>query len=137
MTKTFVSLLIAYLLSIIAGFISILITLLLFNNFNGENIAFVLIGWLIYILFISVISSITLFLPIAIIDKKKIQENSFTNLMSRYLPIITLPLSSLLSLTFFYTIIGSSTREAFTTMILSAFSASFVGLWAFIKKIKS
>ena len=138
MKKTFTSLLIAYLMSIVAGFLSILITLLLFSNYYGETdeILFSILGRTFLNFLIAFFLCLTVFLPISLFDKEKIQKSSFEEAIRRYSPIITLPLSILFCLVLFSNF-SPSDYNFFITVILTTFCLSYVGLWTFIKRIKS
>lgn len=138
MTKTFTSILSAYLISVIAGFLSILIILLLFINYYGEtnDLFFSILGRTFLSFFLSFILCVTVLLPISIIDKGTIQKSTWEELIKRYLPIITLPLSILFCFALFSDG-NQSDHYFFITALLTTFCQSYVGLWVFIKRIKS
>ena len=138
MAKIFSSLLTAYIKSSIAGFLCILM-LNLFADYDlepGDEIAFYIAGQTFLNFFISFLLCLIVFLPIAVFDKERIEKNSFEELVSWYLPIITLPLAFLFCLILFSET-NQSEHHFLKTIILAMFCFSYVGLWTFIKKLKS
>src|SRR5262245_29397304 len=76
-------------------------------------------------------------LPIGIIDRKAIEEKTAVVLIKRYLPIITLPLSILFACLLFADY-NLPEDHYYPLIILSnIIFICYVGLWKFIKHIKS
>ena len=131
--KIFMSLLKTYFFSFFGGILSLLtILLLLDNNLYSEDFSiWILIGIFLNV-FIPFLFCLVFLLPIAIIENKKIQEREFLELIKRYLPIITIPLSVL-----FCIILFQDDDYFFIIILLNIYCICCIGLWTFLRKLKS
>jgi hypothetical protein len=124
----------------LGGMLSLLIASILFSNritsaSEDDTSICIMLG-----IFIDVVGPFffcTLFLlPLAAIEKRKIEESPFINLIKRYTPILTLPFGVLFF--FVFTSYNHESDKSFLlTTVTNIFGICAFSLWSFIKQIKS
>jgi hypothetical protein len=127
------------------GFIGGMLSLLLTGIFFAQNLSSekdstlgecVAIGIIIDV-FLPFFFCLGFLLPLAIIEKEKMEEKSFLDLIKRYTPILTVPFGAL----FFWVLLDSCNDEIdkyfFLVTLINIFSICVFCLVFFLKKIKS
>jgi hypothetical protein len=144
--RTFISLLTSFSAGFFGGFLCTglftAICCALFNNndFDGFELAFTFIGIGVFVNgIICFLLCILIYLPICIFDKKHITNSSFRELLTRYTPIVIIPLSIIYFCMYllFQHDMDKDMLRIFLLSTLSAFSVSYISLIVFTKVIKS
>lgn len=123
--------------SLLLGFVAIILCSM-YNQFHdGGGELFFMILFLTALNFFLVFGFVVVFLiPLSRIEKKRIETDQPIELLRRYLPIIVLPITLFYSL-----IIGSevnaTTAAFFFTIGIVVIAQFSVGLWTFLKTLKS
>lgn len=125
----------------LGGMLSLLIASILFSN-RGTLVAAedtsicIMLG-----IFIDVVGPFffcTFFLlPLAVIEKRKMEGKPFIDLIKRYTPILTLPFGVLIFFVLFTSYNHESDRSFLLTAVTNIFGICAFSLWSFIKQIKS
>ena len=87
--------------------------------------------------FISGALCLLVLLPVSFLEKKRIEYSSFKELLSRYLPLITLPLGLIFCFALFLPIPEKDAYYLLLAFIISIISTCYVCLAVFLKRIKS
>lgn len=129
----------AFICSLVYGFIILNVLLILFSEMqNGEDI----FHYFMHI-FLNIIGAgflcVAYYLPVAIIEKDRIGSGTFEELIRRYLPLLTLPIGLLFCVILYAEsgVENSGNHYFFTIKLLCLLSMAYVGLFTFLKKIKS
>jgi len=124
----------------VGGMLSLLVACILFaQNLTSErNSLFrecIAVGIIIDVFF-PFFFCLGFLLPLAIIEKEKMEEKSLLELIKRYTPILTIPFGT----SFFLVLFGSYNDEIdkyfFLVTLINIFSISVFCLMFFLKKIK-
>ncbi len=122
----------------LGGILSLIATCILFSNALIEDDSFycILVG-----VFMDILEPfffcLLFLLPLAAIEKTKIEERSFIALIKRYTPLITIPFGVLSAFTLLSTYEYPTTKYPLLIIEITAFSVCAFSLWSFIKRLKS
>ena len=129
----------AFMSSLVYGFITLNVLLILFSEMqDGEDIFHYFIHIFLNIMGAGVLC-VAYYLPIAIIEKDRIGSDTFEELIRRYLPLLTLPIAFLFCFVLFEEsdVDNGDNNYFFTIKVLCLLSMAYVGLFTFLKKIKA
>lgn len=125
----------------LGGILSLLITSILFSDrlaSEEEDYASICVMFGIFMDVITPFFYCTLFLlPMAAIEKAKMEERSFMVLIKRYTPLLALPFGVLSAFILLSTYEHSSEKYSLLMSVINVFSVCAFSLWFFIKQIKS
>ena len=125
----------------LGGILSLLLTWLLFSDrlaSEQEDYTSLCIMFGIFMDIITPFFYCTLFLlPIAAIEKAKMEERSFIALIKRYTPVLTLPFGILSAFIVLLPFEHASEKYSYLMCVINVFSTCSFSLWFFIKQIKS
>ncbi len=144
--NTFISLIVAYACGVAGGLLTLLIVSILmcgsyvrqthddlFVNTQGVVAA---VG--VVLSFIATGAFCVVFLlPLAAIEKDKIETRSFKELMIRYAPMICVPIGLIMLMNLVGNQDNVDDRAGLCTVILTLFSICCTSLWMFVKRLKS
>jgi hypothetical protein len=137
-SKTISTLFRSYLSILISSIIGVVATTIFLNSkkeiYFSPSMTF---AFLFLYFFVGALLCVFVLLPIAIIDRKTIEEKTAAILIKRYLPIITIPLSILFSCLLFADNNYPADYYYPLAIVLNIFFISYVGLWNFTRRIKS
>jgi hypothetical protein len=137
-SKIIASLFKTYLSIVMSSIIGVVATTIFLNSKKEIHFEpFMVFLFLFLYIFVGVLLCGFVLLPITIIDRKTTEEKTAPILIKRYLPIVTIPLSILLCCLLFADYNDINDYYYPLAIVLNIFFISYVGLWTFIKKIKS
>jgi hypothetical protein len=135
--KTITSLFTAFAAGLAGGFSCCALMLLLFQTTGSEPFVFLVMVGGFANAFISGFICIMIWLPLSLIEKKRIESSLPEDLIRRYLPVITLPLGVVFCIALFLDIPERNNYYMTLIFILNVFCIGYVSLWVFIKRLKS
>lgn len=142
--NTFTALIMAIGGGILSGILALTLVAFLLSGFyhpypddflSSESIGIILSG--ILCLALPFVIGIGFLLPLAGIERKKIELFSKDQLLIRYLPIVTIPFGVLFLFLIFPSFSDTNDRFCFMTIGFTSYSISCSSLWLFVKKLKS
>jgi|GEM_PF-6826488 hypothetical protein len=137
--KTFMALLASGAGAVFSGFFSIFLLYLLLghnNCFDGYRLTMLLIVMGIFInSAICFVLCLVVYFPICVLDNEKIKSSSFKELLTRYIPIITIPLV-VVCILFYYLVQDDIPKNIILLIIINVFFVCYISLWIFTKIIQ-
>lgn len=134
--KIILSLVISFITILFLGEVSLLFIIMLFSGYYGSfDFTIFFVGTGINFVFAGLLCVFVLF-PIALIEKDKIQSLPVEELFKRYLPIIVFPPAILFCFVLFS---HPLTKDNYfgLIIILNVLCTGYIGLWTFLKRLKS
>ncbi len=142
--NTIVGLLIAYGAGLVGGLLTLLVVSALFSGYFVNDPddflraqSFCIIIGIVESFSCPFFLCLGFLLPLAAIDKNKIEELPFTGLVKRYAPIITLPLGFLFCFSLFGNFGEGDGRYSLMVIVLTFFGICFSSFWFFLRKLKA
>jgi hypothetical protein len=141
--NTFISLAAALGGSMLGGIVTLLLTCLLLHNFYVERIVdleevqgFNMPVGVLMCFVLPFPVCIGFLLPLAAVEKTRIERNSLKTLLVRYTPFIALPAGFLLMLLLCSDFAFENDRYTLMTLLFTASGICFSALWFFIYRLK-
>jgi energy-converting hydrogenase Eha subunit A len=144
--NTFISLIVAYACGVAGGLLTLLVVSILMSgsymrhtqdDLFVDTQGVVAIVGVVMSLIATGVFCVAFLLPLAAIEKDKIESKSFKELMIRYAPLICLPVGFIMLLNLLGNNDNADDRAGLCTVILTFFSVCCTSLWMFIKRLKS
>ena len=126
----------AFAASIAGGFICCALLAVLFQIPVSELPPFIMIGGVFLNVVISGCMCTMLLLPIATVEKIRIENSSFEELLRRYLPLISIPFGILICFSFFLSTGNKEDQSVLISYTMNIICMGYICLWTFLKRIK-
>lgn len=136
-SKILISLFRAFITSVVCGFMCCALLVALFQISTTETFFFLMVAGIFFNALVSGAICVLILLPLAVIEKNRMENSSFAELIRRYLPLIAFPLSIPFCLSFFADASDYEDYYFLRTYTINVLCMGYACLWVFLKRLKS